>query len=334
MDKKNSYLLLGPEEGEKRQFIKNYIQQVGEKFGEKPEILKFYTFESNMVDIVSILQNESLFSKHTVCILFDVETIKSGEELKILVDYLEHPSKTATLFLLSAQIGQINKKIVDKIPAGNKQIFWELAEARKQSWVHSFFRQHKIRIEPSALTFLLEMVENNTHDLRSICNRLALFFGPDTVINNEDLEKYVYHSKEENVFTLFERIAQRDFPASIEILHKIILSGESDGIRLVSGLLWQLRKLLEYKRLIKRNFHPGEISRTLRLSKKNQHIYSLAHKNYTQQEIGSVLVLISEFDVGFRSMKSDLHTILLQLLIYYIVKRGGSRKKGEEILFY
>lgn len=335
MNKKNIYLLLGPEEGEKRQFIKNYILKATEKYGEKPEIVKFYSFESNMIDIVAILQNESLFSKHTVLILFDVETIKTGEDLNILVEYLEHPSSTSALFLISPKIQLVNKKILEKIPEANKKIFWELAETRKQSWIHGFFRQQNIRIEQSALMFLLEMVENNTHNLKSICSRLALFFGPDSVIKDEDLEKYVYHSKEENVFTLFERVAQRDFPASIEILHKIILSGESDGIMLVNGLLWQLRKLLDYKRLIKRNFHTDEIYKKLQLrSKKNQYIYTQAHKNYTQKEIVSVIVLISDFDTGFRSIKTELHTLLLQLLLYYIIKRGGSRKKGEEILFY
>ncbi|MBN2532059.1 MAG: DNA polymerase III subunit delta [Spirochaetales bacterium] len=333
MIKKNIYLLLGPEEGEKRQFIKNHIIKISEKIGEKPEILKFYAFESNMIDIVSILQNESLFSKYTVLVLYNVEEIKGMEELKILQEYLEHPSQTATLFLLSDNTSLAGKKIPEKIPEENKRIFWELTETRKQSWIHGFFRQQNIKIEQPALEFLLEMVENNTHNLKSICMRLALFFGQDSVIRDEDLEKYVYHSKEENVFTLFERIAGRDFPASMEILHKILLSGESDGIMLVNGLLWQIRKLLDFKRLIKRNFHKEEIYRKLKIwSKKNQYIYSSAHKNYTLDEVISVVVLISDLDTGLRRMKADLHTVLLQLLIYYIIKRGGTRIKGEEII--
>jgi DNA polymerase III subunit delta len=334
MDKKNVYLLLGPEEGEKRQFIDDYIQKAAKKLGEKPEILKFYTFESTMIDIVALLQNGSLFSKYTIVMLFNVETIKSGDDLKILLDYLDHPSETATLFLVSSQFYLPGKKIQDKIPGSNKKIFWELAENRKQSWIHEFFKKHDIQIEQPALAFLLEMVENNTQDLKSICQKLSLFFGSGSIIKEEDLGKYVYHSKEENVFTLFERITQRDFSASIEILHKILLSGESDGIKLLSGLLWQLRKLLEFKRLLKQNFHSYEIFKKLKLNKKNQHIYSLAHKNYTLKEIVTILVLIFDFDVGLRGVKADMHTMMFQLLLYYIIKKGGARKKGEELIFY
>ena len=65
-----------------------------------------------------------------------------------------------------------------------------------------------------------KMIENNTKDLKSECSKLALFFGPGASIKTEELEKYLYHSKEENVFTLFESIAQRNFDLSLEILSK------------------------------------------------------------------------------------------------------------------
>jgi len=335
MDKKNIYLLLGPEEGEKKTYIKNYVAKISKEFGEKPEILRFYSFESKMINIVATLQNKSLFSHHTIILLYETEIIKSGDELKILLDYLEKPSEEATLFLLSDTIQMISKKIVSKVPAANKKIFWELSETKKRSWIHDFFRQRDMSIEQPALEFLLEMVENNTHDLKTSCNKLALFFGPQGIIKEEDLEKYIYHSREENVFTLFERIAIRDFSSSIEILHKILVSGESDAIHLISGLRWQMRKLLSLKRFINQNYHINEVYQKLKIwGKKNQHIFSQAHNEYTQEEVVFILVLLSDFNVEFRSSKADIHTVLLQLLVYCIVKKGGKRKKGKDILFF
>jgi DNA polymerase-3 subunit delta len=335
MIKQNLFLLLGPEEGEKREFIKAYLQRKTKDLGEKPEILRFYAFESRILDIVSTLQNQSLFSRFTVLILYNVETIKKVDDQKILADYLQHPSECAALFLVSPGIHEVSKVITKHIPESQKKIFWELAENRKRNWIQEFFRTRSITIEPSALEFLLEMLENNTRDLKNTCNRLALFFGPDAKIKGEDLEKYVYHSKEENVFTLFERIAQRDLPAAMEVLHKMLLSGEADGIKLINGLLWQIRKLLSFKLLLKKNFHQGEIFRKLKIwSKKNQHIYTLAHRNFAFAEIEAIIVLVTDFDVSFRSVKTEMQILLCQLLLYYIIKKGGRRMKGKDILFH
>ena len=84
---------------------------------------------------------------------------------------------------------------------------------QKQGWVTNFFRQRKITIAADAVEYILDMVENNTRDMRAECERLALFFGPDATIGLESVEQYIYHSKEENVFTLFDRICERELAA-------------------------------------------------------------------------------------------------------------------------
>ena len=101
----------------------------------------------------------------------------------------------------------------------------------------AFFRQKKITIAPEAVEYILDMVENNTRDMRVECDRLAQFFGPDTVIGLESVEQYIYHSKEENVFTLFDKICERSLAGAAEVLDKILLSREAEAVQITSGLL-------------------------------------------------------------------------------------------------
>jgi DNA polymerase-3 subunit delta len=263
-----------------------------------------------------------------------VESIKGSDELKILTRYLENPAEDASLFLLSTGVQQVSSKIQKLIDPKKKVIFWELFENQKRGWVNKYFKNKNIMIRPEALELLLEMVENNTKDLRSVCNRFSLFFGSGSTITVEDIEKYIYHSKEENVFTLFERIAVRDFTASIEILDKILQSGETEGIALVNGLLWQFRKLFSFKNLSEKNFQREELFRNLQIrSKKNQKIYSSADKNFTKKEIVDIIKLTIECDIQLRSYRTEMHGLLLQLLLYYAVKKGGSRIDVEKIAF-
>ncbi|MBN1699231.1 MAG: DNA polymerase III subunit delta [Spirochaetales bacterium] len=333
-DNDNIYLLLGPEEGEKFNYIRQKIRDISQKNGEKPEILRLFAFETNIVDIVALMQSQSLFAQHTVIVLNNTEAIRNANDIKVLGEYIKNPSTVSTLFLLSRNIGDISKGIESGIPRKNRIIFWELYENKKREWLNNFFRNRQIRMSDDAIQLLLEMVQNNTYDFKSECNKLALFFGPGAVVHGDDLEKYLFHSKEENVFTLFERIAGRDFVSAIEILEKILASGESDSIALINGLLWQMRKLLSIKILLNDNFHKDEIFQRLAIrNKKSQRIYAEAHSRYGLNEVKQIIILVSDFDKLLRSIRSDLHRLLLQLFLYYCIKKGGMKPQIKDMFF-
>ena len=197
-------------------------------------------------------------------------------------------------------------------------------ENRKVDWITTFFHKREIRIEREASEFLLEMIENNTKDLEQECGKLAYFFGKGSKLETETIEKYIYHSKEENTFTLFEKIAARDLGASEEALENILLSKESDSASLLGGLLWQVRNLLKLKQLLANNFSSEEAFSRLKIgSKKSRKILMNAHNRYSQEEARRLVMLIAEFEMRLRSVSGEMAHILLGLFIYYTVVRGG-----------
>lgn len=325
------YLLLGPEQGEKAQFIKKIIGELTREKKDPPEIHRYYTFEAQLVDIISLLRNGSLFSRHKVVCLFNAEQIKRKEETTLLEEYIRHPSPDSTLILVSdtASLSTVSKKITDALPKQARQIFWEMYQNRKVGWVKNAFEKKDIHIDTEAATFLLEMIENNTRDLEQECERLALFFGPGTVLRTETIAQYIYHSKEENVFTLFEKLADRDLAASEEVLCKILLSKESDSTSLMGGLLWQIRKLIDLKRLLEENYSEEEAFTRINIKgKRRRGVYTTAHKAYSLKEAQALISLVAEFDVRLRSYKAELHAVLLQLFLYYAIVRGGRMPKS------
>jgi len=320
----NIYLLLGPEEGEKHKFINTYIEKIKKQIGENPEVEKVYPFDTSMLDIVSGLQNVSLFSKYRIVILNNAEEVKQGNGLNVLLDYCKDPSPNTTLFLLSESINNISKKLDKTVPKKQKVIFWELFENKKADWIRNYFREKDIRIDTEAVYLIIEMVNGNTMDLKNECSRLSLFFGKNADLKIEDVEKYIFHSKEENVFTLFNSIAARDLSSSLEILNKILLSKESEPVGILAGILWQVRKLHDFKRLMEKNYSQEDAFGKIKIrNKRSRKIYAEATKNYSLSEIRYLIILIEEFDERIRSVKTDLHNILLQLFIFNIVVRGG-----------
>ena len=326
-------LLLGPEEGEKSAFIQKIKESLSARLGEPPETTRFYAGETSMAEVVLCLRNMSLFARHRLVIVSNMEEVKRAEDVGFLVEYLASPAADATLLLLSAGFaGDIDRKITGDqkkkspgaVPFEHQKIFWEMFDNQKQGWVTSFFRQRTISIAAEAVDHLLDMVENNTRDMRVECERLALFFGPDTTITLESVEQYIYHSKEENVFTLFDRICERELLSAEEVLDKILLSREAEATQLAGGLLMQFRKLASFKRMVTANYESSEAFPKLRIfSKKNQKTYLEGHRQFSSADIETIVQLLVEFDARFRSVKSDLHGLLLRLMVYYIVRKAG-----------
>ncbi len=188
-----------------------------------------------------------------------MEQVKRAEDVQALLEYLSAPSRDATLVLVAGGFAsEVDRKIVGAIPKERQKIFWEMFDNQKQGWVVSYFRQRKITIDPTAVEYILDMVENNTRDMRTECERLALFFGAGAAIGLADVEQYIYHSKEENVFTLFDRLCERELSGSLEVLDKILLSREAEATQITSGLLMQFRRLASLKRMQAENYEASE----------------------------------------------------------------------------
>jgi DNA polymerase-3 subunit delta len=320
-----AHLLLGPEEGEKSAFIQKLKETLTARRGEPPEVTRFYGGESRAVDVVLCLRNKTLFSAHRMVIFSGVEQVKRAEEVQAILEYLSSPSGDATLVLVTGGFAsEVDRRIVSAIPKERLKIFWEMFDNQKQGWIVSYFRQKKITIDPTAVDYILDMVENNTRDMRTECERLALFFGQGAAIGLPDVEHYIYHSKEENVFTLFDRICERELAGAEEVLDKILLSREAEATQIISGLLMQFRRLAQLKRLQARNYEPSEAFSRLRImSKRNQRTYLEGSRRFSTADLDAIRQLLAAFDERMRSFRSDLHSLLLHLLVYYIVQRAG-----------
>jgi len=182
---KNIYLFLGPENGEKKEFIKKIKKNKTEKYGDL-ENFRFYPYDTEIIEIVSIMKNGSLFSSHKLVIINNCEDIKKKNAIEQLVTYCKSPSKDVTLILLSDN-NKVDSKIEKVIPAAQKKIFWEMFENKKKGWVISFFRKKNIIIRSSTVELFLEMVENDTDSMKKECEKLAFYFNEGDTIRKRKI---------------------------------------------------------------------------------------------------------------------------------------------------
>lgn len=318
-----AYLLLGPEEGQKQEFIESLAAKIRSKTGAPPETYKFYAFETNPGDIVSLLRNGSLFTPHKLVRLAGIEELKRKEDLAQIIEYCTKPSPDSTLVMTGEAI-QADAKLEKAVGAAGKKIFWELFDNQKSGWITGYFAKNGITIRRDAVELLLEMVENDTQELRKECEKLVLFFPRGAAITPDEIERFIYHSKEENVFTLFEEIVSRNLTLSLEILQKIQLSKDSNPVQILSGLLWQWRRLLALSTLTKRSYGLPEAFTKLGMkSKRHQKIYGEGVRNYSRIDLERIITLTARYDGLIRSTRAELHQHLLSMYLYYAVSGKG-----------
>jgi len=179
--------------------------------------------------IVSLLKNGGLFSDYKFVLLNNAEEIEKSE-IPLLISYIKAPSRTGTLVLLTDSY-QVDSRISGAVGEKNIRVFWELFENQKEGWVRSYFSKEGMSVSSDAVEMILDMVNNRTDDLEIVCGRLVSFLRESGEITERDVENFVFHSKEENVFTLFAKMAEKNFPGSIEVLHKIGLSGDHNPVQ-------------------------------------------------------------------------------------------------------
>ncbi len=317
------YLLLGPENGEKDEFLDRLKKDILERTGEPPEEHRFYPFKPEYASLVAILRNNALFSKHRMVLLSDTHEVKKKADIDILKSYCDQPAEDATFIMMSDEY-RIDKRLSDAVAKDNIKIFWELFENRKHAWIVEYFKKAGFSVEKEAVALLLELVENDTRDLKRECERLILFLEKSEIVSASKVEELIYHSKTESIFTLFEQIARGDLPGALEVLQSLRLAGEGDPGQILGALVWQFRRLLSMRRYIdSRHGYEDALKKTDIKGKKNSQTYTEACGRYSSFNLENILALLASYEDDFRSGLADLKDIGLELFLYDVIEKKG-----------
>jgi len=244
-----------------------------------------------------------------------VKRLKKAADLKLLAQFCKNLPDDVTLVFLSDAVS-VDKKLTALIPASERKIFWEMFDSQKKGWVQKYFSDQGMKIDPKAVNILLEMVENNTADLKEACQKLAFYFSIGDLIKEEDIDNFVYHSKEENVFTLFEKMILKDLSGALEVFSKITLSGDTDLVYLLSGLMRQIRRVLKVKAAIAE----GEALQTAFQiyevrGKKNQKVTGDGLRKFGLKELELIQREAEVLDRRMRELKKEMQIISFQLFL-------------------
>jgi DNA polymerase-3 subunit delta len=346
MAKGRCLLFLGPEIGEKQDAVEEIRRSLnggkagsggkasksavsGSPASSSFEEISFYAGETPVTDMVAALRNGSLFADSRLFLIKNADALKKKDDVELLASYIKSPQDDTILILITDAPG-LEDKLEKAAGPQAKRIFWELFENRKTEWVAAFFRREGYRITGGGIAAILELVENNTDALRRECSRLTLFLEKDKPVDEEDVEKWLAHTREESARSLFSRLAAGDLPKSIEILHTLLAAKESPQA-ILGGLAWSFRTLRNYLAVIALDAADEAEFRKIGLASKiRRKDFASAARRYASAD--GPLALIAEFDFLIRSAGSAPEGVLMDLLICKLIT--GADKPRERWYYY
>ena len=318
------HLLLGPELGQKADFVAQIIA-AAESGGGEIEVLRTFPYDTDLVDLVATLRTPGLFTSHRVVVLQEVQDLRAGNQLDALLGYGAEPASVSTLVLTTGGMARdLPAALPRMVPKARTRIFWEMFENQRENAVQRAFRARGVRLDAEACALILELAPADGAALEELCGSLAGFFAPNSFVAVEDIEQYLYHSREETVFSLFDRVVARDLQGCLETLTTLLLARRGDAIQIVAMLHSQFQRLIRFKELLAERKAPAEAFKELNIrGKRMERTFQEAHRRYPDAAMEPIQRLLVEFDTRARLFSQELTEPLLQLLLYHVVARGG-----------
>ncbi len=233
---------------------------------------------------------------------------------QILEKYLSAPASHASLVLVCRKWDKRMKlaSLVDTI--GISVECKKLKDHLLPNWVQTHARHYKKQITALAAQRLIDDVGNNLAILDKHLEKMSIYLGERTTIDDRDVDALVGVDRSRTVFELTEAVAQRNVTLALKILSQMLMHGE-ESVRIVSLLAWQIKRLWRAKQILAQGGNEQKVTSELQIMPFFAKRFFEQVKLYTEEDLAKSHALLLETDV--KSKTSSFSTqLLLELLVY------------------
>ena len=316
----------GPEVGRKRERIASIAQALEERHGEAPETHRFYPYDTDMSEVLSLLRNGSLFSSQRLVVLADAHALKAAE-IRAFKEYIASPSDEAVLIFTTDETPGTRaypRTLADALPKSAVQVFWEMFERDKRGWVMKFFRDRKRAIDPAAVDLLLDVTAGTTDALKEACELLAFSRDASGSIGEDDVEDVLEHGRDETIYSLFDRFCRRDLSGVLDSYRTMLHSDPSAVDRALSMMADPLSRLRDFAVLSARGLGAEDAAREIKLrgGKRAIRAYAEGARCYTPDELSAALRGLIDLEAWLRTAPRELRSPKTELWLCGVIGRS------------
>lgn len=306
-----NYLLIGPEEYLKSQFLEKLKKSILDKNSGAFDFEVFHAGSSKISTISDSLNTLPFGSKNRLTVIKDIDKFSAQEKNSIL-KYIKSPRRSTTLVLESLS-GRFSDKSMQEISRYAKLIRCTgLKEGEIGSWIKGEFSARKKRISISLADLIKELVGKDMFLLKNEIEKIVSFAGDADEITEPHVEAVLGKAPYRTAFELVDLILEKRIGRILAFMESF-LSKEKPH-RILNVLAWQFRSFIKIKDLPKGLSADG-ISRALNIKRAFAGKVIEQGKRFTRSELEKNLRVILEADFFIKRGVLDPQHALERVLV-------------------
>ena len=311
------YLLHGEESyfiNEISKLLENVvIQSQNKSFDQKV----LYGKEINIDDLICDAKSFPMIDDNQLIIVKEAQGLKKIEKLE---DYInQHQGQTILVICYNGSKVRKNARWYKALVNNNFTVFEsnKLYSNQLPSWLSNHLKNEKLSAKPKVIAMILEYLGN---DLEKISNEIKKIKSlvKNHEISDLDVEKYIGISRKYNNFELQDRIANKDYKESLQIVSYFSKNSTDNPFVLTIGMLYSFfSKLLIYHTLSDKS--KGSASAALKINPFFTQSYYVASKNYSFEKCISIIKIIKEMDLKSKGVYPGFSDSSLKEMVFRII---------------
>ncbi|MFZ5516862.1 MAG: DNA polymerase III subunit delta [Candidatus Zhuqueibacterota bacterium] len=313
------YFIFGEEKYQHDQLIDKIIDVVVDPTNRDFNFDMFYANEAEIEKVINIARSYPMMAQRRLVILKDIQLLKPAAQ-KLLGDALLKPTPTTCLVLTSPQKSVTGKSLIAISNFALSVDCRQLYDNELIPWIEEHLRSKKIQIDTQAIPLLLAQVGSSLLNLTNELEKVLVNILPRTRISPDDVQKVTSISKQFNIFELCNAIGEKNFPAAINIVDKLLDQGENPSTMIIqiSKHMVNLVKLASANRMGKTS--TNEIAAMTRLAGFVINKMKSQFRKYSDEQLRRSFHHLAEADSHLKSSYQQ-PKLIIELLVYKIIKQ-------------
>lgn len=270
-----------------------------------------YGNEADAREIIAHAQSFPMMVERRVVVVREMDKLANKE---LLSTYIESPSPTTSLVLVSTKPDFRKKPYVTAKRAGSVFEFKPLYENHVPSWVVKRVKQQGKDIEPEASKMLTAHIGTSLREIQNELNKLYVFIGERKLITEGDIHAVVGVSKEFNIFELQKTLGAKNLRRSVEIMERMLDSGES-GTLMILMLTRYFLALWRLSDLQQKGTSQNSMASAVNVNPFFLREYTEAARLFRQSEIEHAFELLADADEQLKFTTIDAKQVMLTLIV-------------------
>lgn len=273
----------------------------------------FYAEQVGLDKVLDTLRTQPFLAEQRLVILKNADKFFPHEQK--LIEFLKE-NKQKNVFILETEKNLTDKFIKKLVEFSTPVLFAPLQGSDLNKWISDYAKTKGKEIDYNAISLIIEKVGNDLENMMNALNKLCLYAGAQTKLQEQDIEVLIKKTREDTRFTFLNALMSKQTNQALEMANELSRNGKQVS-ELIGLINWQFKRLDKVKALQEKGYSPEMIIRQLKLTAYIYNIVKQQAGRYTSQELENGFNLLLESDIaikqGLNSPGLTLETLIVRL---------------------